>query len=371
MSDQHFADFATAPGHASMPNWYPDLLASVVDHISTGSRRAYAAVNQELTATYWAIGRAILDRQREEGWGAKVIDRLSADLRERFPDAKGYSPRNLKYMRAFAAAWPDPAIVQRGAAQLPWRQHQLLLDKLDNAELRQWYAGRAIEQGWSRDLLALQIQNRLHERAGKAISNFATTLPPADSDLVQQATKDPYVFDFLGLADHRRERDLELALIDHIERFLLELGQGFAFVGRQVRLTIDDSDFYADLLLYHIRLHAYVVVELKATAFEPGYLGQLGMYMAAVDDLLAGPVERPTIGLLLCQSKNNVVAEYALRGTKAPIGVAEWSTALTNRLTTELPDELKNVLPTIAELEAELEAELSDPPNTSPRNARM
>lgn len=359
MDDQSLAAFGGAPGASTMPGWYPDLLESVVGHISTGSRRAYAAVNSQLTATYWAIGRDILDRQQLEGWGAKVIDRLSADLRQRFPDAKGYSPRNLKYMRAFAAAWPDRAIVQGRLAPLPWYHHIALLDKLDRADLRLWYADEAIQQGWSRDILAFQIDTRLHERAGKAISNFSATLPPEHSDLVQQSTKDPYVFDFLGLADKRRERDLEVGLIEHIERFLLELGQGFAFVGRQVRLSIGDSDFYADLLVYNIRLHAYVVVELKATAFDAGHLGQLGMYMAAVDDLLAGPVEAPTIGLLLCRSKNDVIAEYALRGTKSPIGVARWTDDLSSTLTTELPAELSNVLPTIAELEAELR----DPPD--------
>ena len=234
-------------------------------------------------------------------------------------------------------------------------QHEIaLIEKLSTPELRLWYAAQAIEQGWSRDILAHQITMRFHERAGKAITNFAATMPSADSDLAQQTTRDPYLFDFVGNADIRRERDLEQGLVGHVGKFLLELGQGFAFVGRQVRLEIGDDEFFCDLLFYHLKLRCYVVIELKAVAFEPGFLGQLGMYMAAVDDLLAHQDDKPTIGLLLCRSKNNVVAEYALRGYSTPIGVAEWTTAIT----TALPEEFTSSLPSIAELEAEL----SDPP---------
>jgi predicted nuclease of restriction endonuclease-like (RecB) superfamily len=345
--DAQFPAVAAAP---SLPEWYPDLLASVTDRVTAGRRRAVIAVNHELVATYWAVGREILDRQDQQGWGAKVIDRLSTDLRERFPDARGYSPRNLKYMRAFAAAWPEEAIVQPPLAQLPWYHHVTLIDRLQDPELRLWYAAAAITDGWSGRVLAHQIAGRLHERSGRAISNFAVTLSPADSDMAQEATRDPYLFDFVGLADSRRERDLEAGLIEHMEKFLLELGQGFAFVGRQVHLEIGDQDFYADLLFYHLRLRAFVVIELKATDFEPGYLGQLGMYMAAVDDLLAHSDDKPTIGLLLCRTKNNVVAEYALRGSKMPIGIAEWATTVTTALT----EELTSSLPRIEDIEAEL-----------------
>jgi predicted nuclease of restriction endonuclease-like (RecB) superfamily len=316
-----------------------------------GQQRAIAAANQELLATYWAIGAEILARQDQQGWGAKIIDRLSADLRERFPDARGYSPRNLKYMRAFAAAWPDPAIAQDRLAQLPWYHQIALLEKLPSPDLRLWYAQAAVSNGWTRDVLAHHITTRVHERTGTAISNFANTLPPGDSDLAQQATRDPYLFDFLGQTDIRRERDLEQGLVTHLERFLLELGQGFAFVGRQVHLEIGDHDFYADLLFYHLRLRSFVVIELKATDFDPGYLGQLGMYMAAVDELLAHPDDKPTIGLLLCRSKNNIVAEYALRSSTMPIGIAEW----TSTVTTQLPDELTATLPRIEDIEAALD----------------
>jgi predicted nuclease of restriction endonuclease-like (RecB) superfamily len=336
-----------------MPHWYPQLLDDVSGHVVQGRQRVVRAANTELLTSYWAIGREILDRQEAEGYGTGVIDRLSEDLKERFPAARGFSPRNLKYMRAFAAAWSSSEVVQRTVAQLPWRHVITLLTKLDDIETRTWYAAAATEEGWSRDVLALQIDSRLHERSGRAISNFTSQLPAPDSDLAQQATKDPYVFDFVLAEQARHERDLERQLVTHVERFLLELGQGFAFVGSQVRLSFADTDYYADLLFYHIKLRRYVVIELKAVHFKPDFIGQLGMYMAAVDDLLAAADERPTIGLLLCKTKDDVMAEYALRSSNAPIGVAEWQTQLTRNI----PDELASSLPSVDELEAELAAE--------------
>ncbi|GAB4670604.1 PDDEXK nuclease domain-containing protein [Mycobacterium avium] len=344
------ARFPVPPARSAVPDWYPELLDAVVECVQTGRQRAVSAANQQLISTYWAVGAAILGRQHAEGWGARVIDRLAADLREHFPGTSGFSPRNLKYMRAFAAAWPEKEIVQRSIAQLPWRHHIALLEKLNSLELRLWYAQAAVEQGWSRDVLVHHIEGRFHERAGRAITNFTRTIPPPDSDLAQQSTRDPYLFDFVGTADIRRERDLERALIDHVEHFLLELGQGFAFVGKQVHLEIGDTDFYTDLLFYHLKLRCFVVIELKVGDFDPSYLSQLGTYMAAVDDLLRHRDDKPTIGLLLCKTKNNVVAEYALRGYTAPIGVAEWKTAITE----SLPAELESSLPTVEELEAEL-----------------
>ena len=346
--------FESTPAKSSMPGWYPELLSSVVERISTGRLRAHAAVNQALILTYWAIGRDVVERMDQEGWGARVVDRLSRDIREHFPDARGYSPRNLRYMRSFAQAWPEEAILQVPLARLPWYHQIALLEKLDHPDQRLWYAQEAIEHGWTRDVLAWHIDRKWRERSGKAVSNFAVTLPAADSDMAQQATKDPYVFDFIGLAEGHRERDIEDGLIRHVERFLLELGQGFAFVGRQLRLTINDSEFYADLVFYHYKLHAFVVIELKNSAFDPSFLGQLGMYVAAADDLLAGPNDGPTIGLILCKTKDNVIAEYALRTTAMPIGVAEW----TDAITTHLPVELASALPRIEDIEAEL----ADPP---------
>ncbi|GAA1569062.1 hypothetical protein GCM10009804_26870 [Kribbella hippodromi] len=267
--------FESAPARSSLPSWYPELLDKVSEHVAVGHRRAVTAANQEMLRSYWSIGQEILVRQDAEGWGAKVIDRLSTDLKKRFPGMTGYSPRNLKYMRAFAAAWPDPAIVQRGVAQLPWRHHIALLDKLDTAELRLWYAAAAVDRGWSRDVLVLHIEGRFHERSGKAVTNFATAMPPEESDLAQQATRDPYLFDFLGSTDGWREREVEQKLVEHVGRFLLELGQGFAFIGEQVRLELDGEEFYCDLLFYHLELRCYVVIELKAVKFNAAFLGHL------------------------------------------------------------------------------------------------
>ncbi|PYI69592.1 DUF1016 domain-containing protein [Arthrobacter livingstonensis] len=348
--NEHDASFPAPPARSGMPDWYPEMLASVSDKVSTGRVRAVTAVNQELVATYWAIGREILGRQGQEGWGAKVIDRLSADLRDKFPDARGLSPRTLKYMRSFAEAWPRGAIVQQPLAQLPWGHNVTLIEKLSDPETRLWYAAAAVEHGWSRNVLVHEIETRLHERSGQTISNFKAVLPAADSDLLQQAMKDPYVFDFVAMTDRHNERELETQLVDHVEKFLLELGQGFAFVGQQVRLVVGGDEFFADLLFYNFRLRSFVVVELKAGKFDPGYLGQLGMYMAAVDELMAHPDDKPTIGLLLCKTKNNVVAEYALRGYSAPIGVAEWKTQIVD----SLPEEFASSLPSIELLEAEL-----------------
>jgi predicted nuclease of restriction endonuclease-like (RecB) superfamily len=288
-----------------------------------------------------------------------VIDRLSTDLRAAFPDMRGFSPRNLKYMRAFAAAWPDRAIVQQLAAQIPWFHNCVLLDRIPDAPTRSWYANHVKEQGWSRSILELQIERRLHLRQGNAITNFAAALPPADSDMAAQVFKDPYLFDFLGTADPRREAEVEQALGDHVQRFLLELGAGFAFVGRQVHLEVGDQDFYLDLLFYHLHLRRYVVIELKAVPFDPAFVGQINLYLSAVDDLLRHPDDQPAIGLLLCRSKNRLVVEYAPRDLAKPIGVAQWET----RLVDALPDELRSALPTIEELEQELSIDTAAAPD--------
>jgi predicted nuclease of restriction endonuclease-like (RecB) superfamily len=299
---------------------------------------------------YWDIGSQILEKQQMEGWGAKVIDRLSYDLKGAFPDMKGFSPRNLRYMRKFAESWPDRSFVQRTVAQIPWRSNLTLLDKLQDNETRLWYAQKTIEYGWGKDMLAIQIDSRRYEREGKAINNFPVALPPNDSDMARQVFKDPYVFDFLGTADLRREAELERKLVDHIQQFLLELGQGFAFVGRQVHLEVGDSDFYLDLLFYHLKLRCYVVVELKVTKFDPGYVSKLNMYLNIVDDLLRHPDDKPSIGLLLVKEKNQTIVEYSLAGYSKPIGVAQWQ----REIAKSLPEELKSSLPTIEEIEAEL-----------------
>jgi predicted nuclease of restriction endonuclease-like (RecB) superfamily len=344
------AAFPVAPPRAELPGDYAETLGEIKRRIRDERLRVVLAANSAMVLLYWDVGRVILDRQERAGWGAKVVDRLAADLAEAFPDMRGFSPRSLKYMRAFAAAWPDREIVQQLAAQIPWFHNCILLDRVSDPVQREWYVRETIENGWSRNILALQIQGRAHDREGKALSNFKTTLPPADSDLAGQIFKDPYLFDFLGTADPRREREVEQALVDHIQRFLLELGTGFAFVGRQVLLEVGDRDFYVDLLFYHLKLRCYVVIELKAVPFDPAFVGQINVYLSAADDLLRHPDDKPTIGLLLCGSKDRIVVEYALRSLKKPIGVAEWETKVVEKL----PKGLKGSLPTVEEIEAEL-----------------
>jgi len=331
------------------PEGYAEWLADLKSRIHSAQMRATLAVNTELLQLYWQIGSDILARQAEQGWGAKVIDRLSHDLREAFPDMKGFSPRNLKYMRAFAQAWPEPEFVQGALAQLPWYHHLALLEKLDTVEERRWYAEQAVIHSWSRNVLVVQIETRLLERQGQAVTNFAAALPAPRSDLARESLKDPYRFDFLGLGDEAEEREIEKALVEHVTEFLLELGAGFAFVGRQVHLEVGGEDFFLDLLFYHLRLRCYVVIELKAGAFKPEHLGQLGFYPTAVDMQVKDESDGPTIGLLLCKSKNKVVAEYALRDNARPLGVAEY------QLVESLPEQLQGSMPTIEQIERELQ----------------
>lgn len=297
---------------------------------------------------YWQIGRDILARQAAQGWGAKVIERLAQDLRAAFPDMKGFSPRNLKYMRAFAQAWPEVQFVQEVLAQLPWYHHLALLDKLPGPQTRRWYAAKALEHNWSRNILVMQIETRLLERSGKTATNFPATLPAPQSDLARESLKDPYRFDFLGLTDQAQEREVETALVRHVTEFLLELGAGFAFVGRQVLLDVAADEFFIDLLFYHLKLRCYVVIELKGGKFKPEHLGQLSFYLTAVDEQIKQPQDGPTIGLLLCKSKNKVVAEYALRNLNKPLGVADY------QLVESLPPELQTSLPSIEQIEREL-----------------
>ncbi len=344
------AGFPVPPPTAELPHDYAKVLADLKRRIARERLQVVLSANAAMVILYWDIGRTILDRQIREGWGAKVIDRLAADLRQAFPDMHGFSPRNLKYMRAFAAAWPNRQIVQQLAARIPWFHNCILLERVSDPVEREWYMRQAIEHGWSRNVLALQIDSQAHRRVGKAVSNFPGTLPPGDSDMAAQVFKDPYLFDFLGTADPRREAEVEQALVDHVQRFLLELGAGFAFVGRQVHLEVGEEDFYIDLLFYHLRLRRFVVVELKAVPFKPEFLGRLNVYLSAVDDLLRHEDDRPAIGLLLVRQKNRILVEYALRDLRKPMGVADWET----RLTRTLPNDLATSLPSIEEIEAEL-----------------
>lgn len=335
-----------------LPDDYPGLLDALKSRIAQERVRVVMAANAAMVLLYWDIGRAIGERQEVAGWGARVIERLSADLRRAFPDMRGLSVRNLRYMRAFAAAWPDREIVQQAVAQIPWGHNVVLLDKLDDPDTRLWYVHRAGVEGWSREIMVLHIDRAVHRREGQAINNFAAALPEPDSDMAAKVFKDPYLFDFLGTADPRREREVEEALVEHIQRFLLELGSGFAFIGRQHRIQVGDEDFYIDLLFYHLRLRRFVVIELKAVPFDPAFAGKINFYLSAVDDLLRHPTDNPSIGLLLVRDpdKDRVKVEYALRDIRKPIGVASWETELVR----QLPDDFKGSLPTVEELEAEL-----------------
>ncbi len=334
-----------------VPEGYAPWLDELKTRIHAARQRAALAVNRELVALYWHIGHDILARQAAQGWGSKVIERLAHDLRVAFPGMKGFSRANLMYMRAFAEAWPDAAIVQQAVGQLPWGHNLVLLTKLKAPEQRLAYAQAAIEHGWSRNVLNIHIETRRLERSGQAITNFQERLPAPGSDLAQQSLKDPYLFDFLDVGNEADEREIESALVKHITQFLLELGAGFAFVGRQVHLEVGGDDFFLDLLFYHLKLRCYVVIELKAEKFKPEHLGQLSFYITAVDRQIKAEQDAPTIGLLLCKSKNEVVAEYALGDKSQPMGVAEY------KLLESLPKELQTNLPSIEQIERELGGE--------------
>ena len=330
------------------PEGYADWLADLKGRIHTAQQRATLAVNRELVLLYWHIGCDILARQAAQGWGAKVIERLAHDLRTAFPEMKGFSRANLMYMRAFAEAWPDAEIVQQAVGQLPWGHNLVLLSRLKDPQQRLAYAQSAIKNGWSRNVLNIHIETRLLERTGKAISNFDVSLPQPQSDLARESLKDPYRLDFLGLGKEAGERAIENALVKHVTEFLLELGAGFAFVGRQVLLDVGGDEFFIDLLFYHLKLRCYVVIELKGGKFKPEHLGQLGFYLTAVDRQVKNEHDNPTIGLLLCKSKNKVVAEYALGDKTQPMGIAEY------KLLESLPAELQTSLPSIELIEREL-----------------
>jgi predicted nuclease of restriction endonuclease-like (RecB) superfamily len=336
---------------ADLLRGYEAFLGELKERIKSAQLRAAIAVNRELVLLYWQTGRDILARQEEHGWGAKVIDRLSRDLRREFPGVEGFSPRNLKYMRAFARAWPEESIVQEALAQITWYHNLALLEKVKRPEERLWYARKSVESGWSRNVLVHWIESGLYERQGKAQTNFERTLPRPQSDLARETLKDPYKFEFLTLTDEAAEKELEEGLLAHIRKFLIELGAGFAFVGQQVRLEVGGEDFFIDLLFYHLKLRCYVVIDVKTTAFKPEYAGKMNFYLSAADDLLRHPDDQPSIGIILCKAKNRVVAEYALRDLAKPVGVSSYVT----KLVESLPVAFRGALPSPEELAAELE----------------
>jgi predicted nuclease of restriction endonuclease-like (RecB) superfamily len=335
---------------AVVPEGYVELLEQLKVRVRTAQGRAARAANIEVVRLYYSVGADILARQDAAGWGAKIVDRLAADLRAAFPDQRGWSRRNLLYMRALAAAWPDEdEFVHQAGAQLPWRHLTTLLDRLDSRQERDWYATYAVEHGWSRAVLEHRIASRLHQRLGAAPSNFTDHLPPADSDLAQDLVRDPYVFDHLALRERVSERDLEQALMDRLQATLLEFGHGMAFVGRQVRFDVGGDELVVDLLLFHVEQLRYLVVELKVGRFEPAHLGQLGTYVAVVEDRLRRPASHaPTLGLLLVAGRNEHLVRYALSASTAPMAVADYTYE-------ELPAEARAALPSLEELAAALD----------------
>lgn len=374
---------SAVPASASLPNTYAPLLAELKSRVRSTQVRAALAASAELIGLYWHVGSMIARAQSDEGWGQAVIPRLASDLQKEFPDTQGFSERNIGRMIAFYREYPDlfsilpqavanlsphepssilpqaaaqlaisysTPILPQLAAKLPWFHHVILIERVKNRADRFWYMQQAVTHGWSRSILSAQIAAKAHRGAGKAITNFSATLPPVQSDLAQQTLKDPYLFDFLTLATAARERDLEQGLIDHIQKFLVTLGVGFAFVGRQVNLSVGGQDYYLDLLFYHLKLRSFVVIDLKVEAFKPEFAGKMNFYLSAIDDQMRHKDDQPTIGLLLCQENNRITVEYALRDVKKPIGVAQWKTKLVD----SLPKKLQGSLPTIEQLEREL-----------------
>jgi predicted nuclease of restriction endonuclease-like (RecB) superfamily len=327
---------------------YATFLNELKQRIRLAQVKAALAVNRELILLYWQIGREILLKQKVEGWGTKVIDRLAKDLKEEFPDMTGFSRSNLKYMRAFAEAYPEDQFGQQAVDQIPWGHNIRILEMVKDPKARLWYVRQTIENGWSRNILVMQIESDLYQRQGGAITNFERSLPAPQSDLAQQLIKDPYHFDFLTLTQDAQERDLERALVHHIRDFLMELGLGFAFLGSQYPLVVSGKEYRLDLLFYHVYLHCYVVIDLKMGEFEPQHSGQMSFYVAAVDNLLRSDRHEPTIGIILCKSKDKTTVEYALQGSQQPIGVS------TYQFHSQLPSAFKDRLPSIEQLEIEL-----------------
>ena len=329
---------------------YNSFLSTIKKQIQRARVKAVIAVNNQLLQLYWEVGCEIIHRQENQKWGSKVIKRLSQDLRSSFPDLKGFSERNLLYMKQFARNYPDFVIAQPPVAQISWSHNTILLDKCKKKEEQLWYAQKAIENGWSRNIMLMQIETGLYNRKGAAITNFKKSLPDANSELVVQTIKDPYIFDFLNLTEEAKEKDIEKGLVDNIAQFLLELGKGFAFVGRQYHISVGKKDFYIDLLFYHIDLECYIVIELKAREFKPEYAGQLGFYLTAIDKKVKKDHHNPTIGLIICKERDKIVAEYALGHINNPVGISEF------RLSEEMEIKIKNILPSIEELEKSLKS---------------
>jgi len=345
-----------------LPAGYATLLEDLKARIRAAQVKAALSVNRELIELYWYIGKSIVERQRAEGWGKSVVERLARDIQKEFPGIVGFSPQNIWYMRAFHLAWTEDVLnlqqpvgdldgknLPQAVGEIPWGHNLQLLAKIKDPMERLWYARMTLEHGWSRSVLVHQLESDLFSRQGMAITNFSRTLPAPQSDLAHQLLKDPYHLDFLTLGPEISERELETALLEHLKNFLLELGKGFAFVGNQVHLEVGGKDYYPDLLFYHLHLRCYVVIELKVEEFKPEFAGKMNFYLAAVDELMRHPDDHPSIGLILCKEKNRIIVEYTLRSSVHPVGVAEY------KLTRTLPKKLQAELPTPKELRQELQ----------------
>lgn len=347
--------------------FYVSILNDVKNRIRKAQVKATFSANSEMISMYFDIGKIIYDLQNKHNWGDAIIPRLSKDIINELPEIKGFSERNLKFMLQFFKEYnPDSVIVKQGVSQLedtknlilqlPWGHNILLMQKIKDTNIRNWYMKETLENGWSRDVLGLMIKSNLFERQGESTTNFDNTLSDIQSDLVKQTLKDPYIFDFLTLRNNFDERELELELIKHIEKFLIELGKGFSFVGRQYHLEVSNKDFYLDLLFYHLKLRCFIIIDLKKGDFKPEYAGKMNFYCSAVDDLLKHPTDQDTIGLILCQTKDKIFAEYTLRDINKPIGISEYE------LIRSLPENIKSSLPSIEDIEIELSKEYSPPP---------
>lgn len=323
---------------------YLATIEQVKQEIKLAQYRAAMHVNADLVLLYHSIGCVI---NEHKAWGNKFIDNLASDIRMEFPNSKGYSVRNLKYMAKFALAYPDREFVQTVSAQIPWSHNTAILDKIKDPEQRVWYIKKTAENGWSHSVLIHQIESGLYQRQAVAekVSNFENRLPVPQSELAVQTMKDPYIFDFIPFREDMVERDIERALVQDVTKLLLELGTGFAFLGNQYHLNVGGDDFYIDLLFYNLNLRCYVVIELKTGEFRPEYAGQLNFYLSAVDGIIKTEQDNPSIGLLLCKSKNNLVAEYSLKDMSKPIGISEY------RVTSDLPAELEKQLPSVEDIQ--------------------
>lgn len=354
---------------------YMTVLQTLKERIRQARLRAVVAVNNELLTVFWEIGNTIRKQEKAEGWGTKTVERLASDLKIEFPDMKGLSPRNLRYMREFVLAYPKfiilqqsvaklnndnknlPfTILQQAVAKLPWGHNCTLLDKLKQPEERLFYAQKAIQNGWTRALLVNQIESGLHKRQGMLTSNFTSSLPAYESELAMQLFKDPYQLDFIMLGEESKERDLENALMNQVTKFLLELGEGFAFMGRQKRFEAGGREFCIDLLFYHTRLRRHIIIDLKIGEFEAEFISKMNLYLGLADDNLKGKYDEASIGLILCKTNNKIVAEYALRDTTKPIGIAEY------KISQKLPGNFKGKLPSIEEIQKRMDKELKETP---------